>query len=363
MTDRTGSDSARLGGPRPAGGAPGLPGTAVPATIRSEPKEEANMRKARTMGWSTMLIAGLAILSPAAPAAAQEPPAQPDEATRDAARQHFRAGRDAFNAANYEEALTEFRQANELIPAGGALSYVGQCLIKLNRQIEALRTFRQYVQLYPNATTDRDRTALQEVKDWIDQLEDVVGEVQVDVAVSGATVLVDGQVVGPAPLAEPVEVVQGPHTFRAEAEGFRPAEETVTVASGQRSTVTLVPAPLQTTANVNLSANVPGATAVLDGRPLGTLPFGGEIEPGVHQLEVAADGYDTVRLAITLEAGQPFSRSVELMPTAEAEEAWYEKWWVWTIAGVVVAGATTGIVLGTTGGATIPDSSWRIDLN
>jgi len=289
-------------------------------------------------------------------------PAEPSQETRDSARQHFRAGRDAFGANNFEAALAEFRSANELIPAAAALSFVGQCLMKLNRQAEALRTFRQFVAQYGSPTNDRERAALQEVKDWIDELEDVVGKVQINVAVSGATVLVDGQVVGPAPLAEPVEVVQGPHTYRAEAEGYRAAEETLTVEAGQQATVTLVPAPLQTTASVSLSANVPGATAVLDGESLGPLPYSGEVEAGVHQLEVSADGYDIARLAITLEAGQPFARSVELMPSAEGEEAWYEKWWVWTIAGVVVAGATAGIVLGATGGDTMPDSDWVVGL-
>ncbi|MBI5486352.1 MAG: PEGA domain-containing protein [Deltaproteobacteria bacterium] len=318
------------------------------------------MRKVRNLvRWGVPAVALLVCLSASA-AAAQ--PAEPDQATRDAASAHFRAGRDAFTAGDFETALTEFRAANEAIPASRALSYIGQCLHKLNRQIEALHTFRQYVELYPNPTTERDQTAMQEVKDWIDELEDVVGKVQVSVALSGATVLVDGQVIGNAPLADAVEVVQGPHTFRAEMEGYRAAEETLTVAAGQASTVTLIPTPLQTTATVNLSANVPGAAATLDGTALGMLPFAGDIEAGVHQLEVAAEGYETARLAITLQAGQPFARAVELVPLPEADEAWYEKWWVWTIAGVVVAGAATGIVLGTMGGDTMPDSDWQVGL-
>jgi tetratricopeptide (TPR) repeat protein len=340
------------------------------------------MRNARNIGRWSVLAVGLAVCLAAAPVLAQQPaaqptaqpaaqpteatppaqPAEPDEATRNAARQHFRAGRDAFNGGNFEAALTEFRAANDLLPAGAALSYVGQCLMKLGRQVEALRTFRQYLATYPTAADARERTALQEVKDWIEELEDVVGKVQVNVAVAGATVLVDGQVVGPAPLADAVEVVQGPHTFRAEVEGYRPAEETLTVEAGQQATVTLVPAPLQTTANVNLASNVPEATATLDGQSLGPLPYDGEVEAGVHQLEVAADGYETARLSVTLEAGQPFSRTVELVPLAEAGEEWYEKWWVWTIAGVVIGGATAGIVLGATGGASMPDSDWVIGL-
>ncbi|MBN1770616.1 MAG: PEGA domain-containing protein [Deltaproteobacteria bacterium] len=312
---------------------------------------------------------GLSLGLSAPPAAAQtaptEPAAQPAEPTaevREQARAHFQAGQAAFSAGDFETALAEFTAADGLLPASRALSLIGQCQRKLTRELDALRTFRRYVELYGSPANDRERRGLDEVREWIDEIEENVGRVRVDVAVSGAAVLVDGQVVGNAPLGAPLDLVRGPHTLRAEAEGYRAAEETVTVEPGQEIAVTLVPAPLQTTAAINLSANVSNATATLDGESLGTLPFSGEFEAGSHQLEVTAEGYESVRFAITLEAGQPFTRSVELFPIADEGEAWYEKWWVWTIAAVVVAGATTGIVLGATGGETMPDSDWTVGL-
>ncbi len=334
------------------------------------------MRNEREIGrlgiWSAVLVVALVAVpagaQPAAQATAQpaaqpaEPPAAPDQATRDQANAHYRAGKAAFDAGNFEQALTEFRAANDLIPGARALSYIGQCLRKLGRDIEALQNFRMYVQLYPTPANDRDRQSLTEVNNWIEEIQDTAGKVVVNVALTGATVLVDGQVVGIAPLGEPLELVQGPHTIRAEAEGYRPVEEAVTVVAAQEGTVTLVPSPLQTTAAVSLTSNVPEATATLDGQSIGTLPYVGEVQAGVHQLEVAAEGYETARLSITLEAGQPFSRSVELTAAAEGEEAWYEKWWVWTIAGVVVGGATAGIVLGATAGESMPGSRWTLDL-
>ena len=114
--------------------------------------------------------------------------------------------------------------------------------------------------------------------------------------------------------------------------------------------MTIVPVPIRSTAALSVAANVPGATATLDGQPLGTLPFLGEAEAGVHQLVVSAEGYDPAQLVITLEAGQPFSREVGLAPRAEAataDEPWYEEWWVWTIVGTLVAGAVVGITVGT----------------
>ena len=330
------------------------------------------MRNAREIGrmgiWSVALVLALVAVPVAAQPAAQpaeQPaaqPAEPDQATRDQANAHYRAGRAAFEAGTFEQALTEFRAANDLIPGAKALSYIGQCLRKLGREIEALQTFRMYVTLYPTPANDRDRQALTEVNNWIEEIQDTVGKVTVNVALTGATVLVDGQVVGIAPLGQPLELVQGPHTIRAEADGYRPEEEAVTVVAAQDATVTLVPTPLQTTAAVSLTANVPEATATLDGASLGALPYLGEVQAGVHQLEVSADEYETARLSITLEAGQPFSRSVELMAAVDGAEAWYEKWWVWVIAGVVVGGATAGIVLGATAGESMPGSGWTVEL-
>lgn len=328
------------------------------------------MRNGRTNVRLVFLAAGLVIVLGAPPAAAQQPPpaeppapAQDEAAVREQARTHFSAAQDAWNAEDWETALREYRAANELLPASRALSLIAQCQRKLGRSIDALTTFRRYVELYGEPANDRERAALAEVRDWIEEIRDIVGTVAVNVAVSGATVLVDGHVVGTAPLGQPVELVRGPHAFRAEAPGYRPAEESITVEAGAQTTVTLVPVPQQTTASVSLSSNVPGAVATLDGEELGPLPFSGDAQPGVHQLEVSAEGYETMRLAITLEAGQPFNRSVDLVAVSADGEPWYEKWWVWTIAGVVVGGAVTGIVLGATGGDTMPASDWTVPLD
>ncbi|MDI7269749.1 MAG: PEGA domain-containing protein, partial [Myxococcota bacterium] len=294
---------------------------------------------------------------PAVPEAAQE-----DTVTR--ARVHFTAGRAAMEAERWEEALTEFSAANDLLPAARALYNVGLALRKLGRDIEALRTYRTYLTTYAAPTSERDITERREVENVVEEIRDAVGSVRVNVAVSGATVFVDGRLLGPSPLSEPVEMIRGQHTFRAEAEGHRPAEETVQVQPGQEMTVTLVPAPLRTTAAVDLSSNVPGAVAMLDGEILGPLPFSGEVPAGIHRLVVSAAGYETAHMPISLEAGQPFRRSIELVAAAEpvGEDEWYEKWWVWTIAGVVVGGATAGIIIGTTGGEEMPATNWPVTL-
>ena len=68
----------------------------------------------------------------------------------------------------------------------------------------------------------------------------------------------------------------------------------------------------------------------------------GYIKPGVRESELAAAAPVPLVLprADVVAAPPP--------PPAEASTPIYKKWWLWTIIGVVVAGAVTGAVLATT---------------
>jgi hypothetical protein len=57
-------------------------------------------------------------------------------------------------------------------------------------------------------------------------------------------------------------------------------------------------------------------------------------------------------LEVTLEA-PPAERAPTTVRREPAATPWYKRWWVWTIAGVVVAGATAAAVASTAG----PDAS------
>ncbi len=73
-------------------------------------------------------------------------------------------------------------------------------------------------------------------------LEKFVGTVAVSASVEGATVAVDGEVVGTTPLAVPVVLDPGPHTLVVQKDGYERLERPIDVTAGTKTAlaVTLV---------------------------------------------------------------------------------------------------------------------------
>lgn len=67
------------------------------------------------------------------------------------ARGLFRAGRDAYNDARYEQALELFRRAYELSRRPALLYNVGQAADRLRRDDEAIEAFEAYLAALPEA--------------------------------------------------------------------------------------------------------------------------------------------------------------------------------------------------------------------
>jgi tetratricopeptide (TPR) repeat protein len=86
----------------------------------------------------------LALVSHAAPCAAQDPTPAEQEA-----RAIFEAGRVAFDAARYEDALRHFRHAYQISPRPALLYNIGVAADRLRRDSEALEHFERYLREAP----------------------------------------------------------------------------------------------------------------------------------------------------------------------------------------------------------------------
>jgi hypothetical protein len=97
---------------------------------------------------------------------------------------------------------------------------------------------------------------------------------------------------------------------------------------------------------IQVKANVTGAEVDLDGTVRGTTPLGAikVVAPRRYQLTVRKAGYLDFFAALDV---QP-DGLVEVRPDLQrraGELAWYQRWWVWGIAGAVLAGSATALVL------------------
>jgi tetratricopeptide (TPR) repeat protein len=76
----------------------------------------------------------------------------------DDAKQHFAAGKQAFERGEYEVALAEFQKANELAPAPSLLYNMGKTYEALGRYKDAAFAFDKYLEAYGAPQNDEDKT-------------------------------------------------------------------------------------------------------------------------------------------------------------------------------------------------------------
>ncbi len=103
--------------------------------------------------------------------------------------------------------------------------------------------------------------------------------------------------------------------------------------------------PVDGTGKLALRTNVDEGSASLDGAAPVLLPLEGPfsgLSPGKHGLALTSEDYYPGFLETYVEPGEMAELPLELKPLPLA---WYQKWWVWTIVGTVVAGGTTAALL------------------
>ncbi len=76
-------------------------------------------------------------------------------------------------------------------------------------------------------------------------------------------------------------------------------------------------------------------------------------------------GFEETADALVLGAGEPLAPLVVELRERLAEDAFYRKWWFWTLVGVVVVGAAVGIGIAVRGGENAPNGTlppFRVEL-
>jgi len=117
----------------------------------------------------------------------------------------------------------------------------------------------------------------------------------------------------------------------------------------------LPPADFVRWGTLRIESNVAGAEVFVGGEKRGQTP----LEP------IPLQAPRTVDLRVTKDGFTDFRARIDVVPDSAVEvrpvltprpgSSWYEKWWVWAIAGVVVAGGvTTAVVLSQPAPKTVP---------
>lgn len=181
---------------------------------------------------------------------AQLAPRAADDQQRAQAKAKYEQGVEAYRAEHYADAVRSFLEADAISPSA-ALSYnIARAYEKLSDDAQALRWYRNYLRINPNAANAADvtryveRLSLALSKKGIQQLT-------VLSTPAGATVAIDGNPLGVTPLT--VELSPGPHTALLSKRGFADASSPVELPASHPIDVAVELRVAPVTANVAAS--------------------------------------------------------------------------------------------------------------
>lgn len=140
---------------------------------------------------------------------------------------------------------------------------------------------------------------------------------QIDVATTpdGATVRIDGRIVGVAPVTIP-RIPPGTYLVTAEQDGYRTARRSVPMLQGQRrAAVELRLEPV--TGLLQIVSDPPGTQVRLDGAHRGSTPlFLTDLPPGVYRVVFEASGHLSKEVEVRVTDRVPRRVSADLVPDA-----------------------------------------------
>jgi hypothetical protein len=199
----------------------------------------------------------------AQPAGSKVVPGETAEMT-DKARELYNAGSDALQKGRWGEAHANLLAAWSLKKHHQIAGNLAAVEVQLGRYREAAEHLAYYLREAP-ATKQKERQSAQAL--LIDARKHL-GALTIKVEPTGAEVLVDGAVVGKAPLSGEVFVEPGKWTIEARLDGYTTARTTVEMAAGSSREVplTLVGVEAKSDADVPRAVGASGV-AVKSGSP------------------------------------------------------------------------------------------------
>ena len=176
----------------------------------------------------------LAVVSLAAPTAhADEPKRAASSTDSTEAERLFHEGTKLMDSGDYEGAVRRFLKASQLELRQATLYNLGYCETKSGHRVEGVNHLRQFLRGPHVTPTDRSKvndTLLPLVLPYVAQL---LIETK-----AGASITIDANAVGDAPLPDPIAVTPGKHHVTATLDGAASSMD-VELAEGQTLTMSL----------------------------------------------------------------------------------------------------------------------------
>ena len=261
----------------------------------------------------------------------------PEEAPDfEAAKVAFQEGLDHLDGQRWQAAVDAFKRSLAIRESPPVLYNLALAQGRMKRPTRAIATLQRFVELV-GAAPEADRARALIVKQRA-----LISQVSLRVLGGAEQLWIDGKARSPKASLE-LQLDPGPHTFAVQREGYERVERAMELKSGPTE-VTLRADARPLPARIRVRAE-PNAELLVDGQLAGRGAYEGALSPGPHQLEVRAKDYLPERRKLQLNPGQSLDLQVRLQPRPLEL---VERWWFWAgLSALVVAGVTTGVVLGT----------------
>lgn len=252
------------------------------------------------------LALSLAVATAAPPLHAQPTVTSPSDDTSlsaqlgEPARVEYNAARILYQDGDYAGALVKFQRAYELSHDPRLLWNMAACEKNLRRYARMLRLIERYEKEAGSRLTEQDR---QEARQLVDTVRLLVSTVRISVNEPGASVFVDGELVGKTPLPDPVLVDLGTHRVRVTKPGYE--EATLVQEISGASEIALSFALERQRHQARLIVVARGADSIsLDGVVVGRDRFENRVESGRHVVRVTAGSNKPYVTEINLRDGE-----------------------------------------------------------
>ena len=135
------------------------------------------------------------------------------------------------------------------------------------------------------------------------------GSLDITTTPTGAQIFVDDKYAGVSP--KKLEgVLAGPHTVKAQAENYQPAEKQVEVGHQQTEAVAIELAGLP--GKILVTSIPEGAEVKIDGEKKGVTTYTGALSPGKHRVELNKEGYESAGEEVEIQPNKAVSKSYTL---------------------------------------------------
>jgi hypothetical protein len=225
------------------------------------------------------------------------------QSDRTRAAEHFALAQSAEARKDWRAAIAEYEEAYRLAPHPSVLFNIAVDYERLGEKRTAVRYFLRYVDGSPEA--DDRQTTLRR----IEGLRRAPSTVQFTANPEGATIVVDGEEFGTAPLTLTLEA--GSHKVQASHDGRRSMARQIVLEYGEPMAIQIDLFALPGLLKVD--ADRPGAEVRIDGQVVGVTPYAGAVPSGEHQVVITLAGFLPAERQVTV----PHQGSAQIRATLE----------------------------------------------